>query len=187
MLLGTIGELESGLPPYQPGTHALRITNQCVGCHMQTKAFVSETQPANTGHSFNVEQYALCLNCHESPAGIPAFLTFARGEMTNLIKRVQFDLNYWAAYSTNSTNKVVKSLWGKYGNRAWEYTTPGQLSSGGPGPGATEQAQIPVNIRKARFNLYVVLNDGSFGVHNGYFAVTLLNAAEDWITEEVEQ
>ncbi len=45
--LGTIGELESGLPSYQPGSHALLITNQCVGCHMQTTPFVSEAQPAS--------------------------------------------------------------------------------------------------------------------------------------------
>jgi len=93
-------------------------------------------------------------------------------------------LDYWAA---NSTNQAVQSLWAKYGNLAWEYTTPGELSTGGPGPNATEQMLLPENIRKARFNLYVVLKDGSFGVHNGPYAVTLLNAAEDWIDEELDQ
>ena len=75
MLLGTIGELESGLPPYQPGSHALLITNQCVGCHMQTTPFVSDAQPAVTGHSFKVETYAVCVNCHDIPESlIPALL-----------------------------------------------------------------------------------------------------------------
>jgi len=180
MLLGTIGELDSGLPPYQPGSHALLITNQCAGCHMQRTPFVSETQPAVTGHSFMVEKYDLCLNCHPLPESL---VTFVMGSVSNQIQQVKSDLDYWVA---NTTNTAVQSLWAKYGNRAWEYTTPGQLSSGGPGPDATEQAQLPENIRKARFNLYVVLNDGSFGVHNGPYAITLLNTAEDWIEEELD-
>jgi hypothetical protein len=176
MLLGTIGELDSGLPPYQPGSHALLITNQCVGCHMQTSAFVSETQPAVTGHSFKVEQYGLCLPCHGKLAG--PLVTFVTNAVASRIQEVVFDLDYWAAH------KAPASLWAKYGNLAWEYTTPGGLSSGGPGPNAAEQQLIPENIRKARFNLYVVLNDGSFGVHNGLYATDLLDAAEDWIYDE---
>jgi hypothetical protein len=180
MLLGTIGELESGLAPYQPGSHALLITNQCAGCHMQKTAFVSETQPANTGHSFEVYKYDLCLNCHPYPEPL---VSFVMGDVSNQIQQVKFDLDYWAAHSTN---QAVQSLWAKYGNLAWEYTTPGGLSAGGPGPDAAEQAQIPENIRKARFNMYVVRNDGSFGVHNGPYAITLLSAAEDWIQEELD-
>jgi hypothetical protein len=182
MLLGTIGELESGLAPYQPGSHALLITNQCVGCHMQTTPFVSEAQPAVTGHSFKVETYEICLNCHGlSESLMTSNVTFVAGAVSNQIQEVKFDLDYWA------TNKAPASLMAKYGTLAWEYTTPGGLSSGGPGPDATEQSQIPVNIQKARFNLYVVRNDGSFGVHNPFYAETLLTAAEDWIQEELDQ
>jgi hypothetical protein len=177
MLLGTIGELDSGLPPYQPGSHALLITNQCVGCHMQKSRFVSEAQPAVTGHSFEVTTYNLCLNCHPFPE---ALATFAMGTVSNQIQAVKFDLDYWA------TNKAPASL-AKYGTLAWEYTTPGELSSRGPGPDATEQSQIPANIQKARFNLYVVLNDGSFGVHNPVYTITLLDTAEGWIEEELDQ
>jgi hypothetical protein len=97
------------------------------------------------------------------------------------IGQVVFDLDYWASHAAPA------ALWAKYGDRAWEYTTPGALSPGGPGPNATEQQQIPENIRKARFNLYLVENDGSFGVHNGPYTTTLLEAAEEWIEEELEQ
>ena len=58
---------------------------------------------------------------------------------------------------------------------------PGDLSPGGPGPTRAEQALIPVNIQKARFNLYLVFYDGSFGVHNGPYAVTLLDTAQTWV------
>jgi len=84
---------------------------------------------------------------------------------------------------------------------AWEYTTPGGLSwqtnSSGwvtswsltnsvnfTGPNAAGQALIPDNIKKARFDLYLVLNDGSFGVHNPFFALNLLYSAENFIIQE---
>jgi hypothetical protein len=184
MLLGTIGELESGLAPYQPGSHALLITNQCVGCHMQTTPFVSQTQPAVTGHSLKVETYAVCLPCHDLSESLMAEnVAFVQNDVfkSYWIQNVINDLNLWAA------TKAPVSLWSKYGNLAWEYTTPGSLSLGGPGPDATEQTQIPANIRMARFNLYVVQNDGSFGVHNPEYARTLLEAAQDWIEEELDQ
>jgi hypothetical protein len=176
MLLGTIGELESGLAHYQPGSHATLLTNQCVECHMQTSPFVSPAKPGDTGHKFTVDRYDLCLNCHPFPG---LLVQFAQGAVSNQVQQVKFDLDYWAA------NKAPAALWGRYGNRAWEYTTPGALSPGGPGPNAAEQAQIPVNIQKARFNIYAVLSDGSLGVHNPEYCVTLLQAAEDWIAEEL--
>ena len=42
------------------------------------------------------------------------------------------------------------------------------------GPNAAAQALIPANIKKARFNLYLVVNDGSLGTHNWVFAFNLL-------------
>ena len=55
------------------------------------------------------------------------------------------------------------------------------------GPDAAGQALIPVNIKKARFNLYLVLNDGSLGAHNLIFAISLLNAAQFQVLEELFQ
>jgi hypothetical protein len=75
----------------------------------------------------------------------------------------------------------------KYGARAWEYTNPGTLSTGGPGPTASEQALIPDPIKKARFNLYLVLYDGSFGAHNGPYSMTLLDAAQNWVQAELSK
>ncbi len=178
MLLGTIGELDTGRGHYQPGSHALLITNQCVGCHMQKAAYVSDAQPAVTGHSFKVDRFDVCLKCHPFPKSL---LTFAQGAVSTQIQRLKFDLDYWAA------NKAPAALWTKYGARAWEFTAPGELSPGGPGPNATEQKLIPENIRKARFNLYVVLSDGSFGAHNGLYTIDLINTAEEWIEDELDE
>jgi formate-dependent nitrite reductase cytochrome c552 subunit len=178
MLLGTDGTLASGLPPYQPGSHAILLTNQCVECHMQTTPFVSEAVPAITGHKFTVDSYNVCLNCHPFPE---LLAQFTQGSISNQVQALKLDLDDWAA------KKAPAALWSKYGDRAWEYIAPGELSPGGPGPDATEQAQIPVNIQKARFNVYVVLSDKSLGIHNPEYCVTLLGNAENWITEELGQ
>lgn len=176
MLLGSVGELDYGPATYRPGTHALAITNQCVGCHMQSSSYVSETQPAVTGHSFKVETYNLCLNCHPLPEQLVAFTT---NDVANQVLQVKVLLDYWA------TNKAPAAL-AKYGALAWEYTNPGNLSANGAGPDAAEQALIPENIRKARFDLYLVQNDGSFGVHNPTYVITLLQTAAGWIEAELD-
>jgi len=180
MFLASIGELDpsNAIPA---NSHAL-ITNQCIGCHMQTTAFVSTNQPAVTGHSFKVDTYGVCVGCHNVPESFfPIIIGILQegfeyewvGGVTNL-------LNTWAA------TKAPPALWAKYGDRSWEYTTPGNLSPGGPGPDAQEQLLIPENIRKARFNLYVVQNDGSIGIHNPEYAVSLMVAAENWIEQELD-
>ena len=178
MLLGTVGVLDTTLPPNQPGSHALLVTNQCVQCHMQT-ADSAGGQPANTGHSFRIELYDTCLQCH--PFMPEALAAFTKAGISNQIQQVKSDLDLWA------TSKAPDQLRTNYLARAWEYTTPGDLSPGGPGPTDAEQALIPENIRKARYNLYVVLYDGSYGIHNINFATTLLETAESWIREQLNQ
>jgi len=176
MLLGTVGLLASGAAPNQPASHALRIESQCAGCHMQSTNYVSESLPATTGHSFQVQSYDICRECHELPEQLVQFTT---ASISNRVQSIKASLDQWAM------TKAPDSLRTKYGTRAWEYTNPGDLSPGGPGPDSTEQALIPTNIQKARFNLYLVLYDGSFGVHNGPFAVTLLYTAENWVAAEL--
>ena len=53
------------------------------------------------------------------------------------------------------------------------------------GPNAAGQALIPDNIKKARFDLYLVVNDGSLGTHNWIFALNLLSASESLIFQEL--
>lgn len=177
MLLGTVGESESGLPPRQPASHALLIEKQCVGCHMQQSNHVSAAQPAITGHKFTVDSYDLCQSCHTNQTA--ALVEFVQGDISDRVLQVKASLDWWA------TNKAPAALATNYGIRAWEYTTPGDLSAAGPGPSSSEQALISTNIQKARFDLYLVYHDGSFGVHNGPYAVKLLNTAMSWVTAEI--
>jgi formate-dependent nitrite reductase cytochrome c552 subunit len=175
MLLGSVGVMADGQAPNDPGAHAF-LEKQCVSCHMQSKAFVSEAQPAITGHKFTVELYDTCYECHTDPQGLLEFMqTEAMPANIDEVKRA---LDLWA------TTKAPEPLRNKYGALAWEYTIPGSLSSGS-GPDASEQALIPDLIKKARFDLYLVVNDGSFGVHNPRYAITLLDTALNWVKVEL--
>jgi hypothetical protein len=178
MLLGTVGVLASGVAPNQPGSHGRLIQKQCVGCHMQSEEYVSEAEPALTGHKFKVETFDSCYNCHPFPELLAVFTTMS---VSNQVQQLKAALDLWA------TTKAPESLRTKYGARAWEYTTPGDLSPGGSGPSSSEQALIPANIQKARFNLYIVLYDGSFGVHNGPYTITLIETAMNWVQEELNK
>jgi hypothetical protein len=201
-LLGSVGELGGGSATFNPGSHAglpssaiysisgtFYLTNQCVACHMQ---------PDGSGapnHSTLITSDTVCLNCHLTP---PAVLEefYLTPVLSNSVTTLITALNRWAANQTNSllvTNGVV----------AWEYTNPGgltwQTNSAGnvtgwtlnnpvtfTGPGASGQALIPDQVKRTRFNLYLVLNDGSFGVHNPTFAINLLGAAQIWMVQVLQ-
>lgn len=175
ILLGTVGELPEGTVP-RGGGHARRIGGQCASCHMQTLDYESEEQPAVTGHKFQVESFDVCMGCHSDPEGLADLAMIAVGSRILDVKAL---LDEWGE------NHSPETLRTNYGALAWEYTSPGDLSEG-DGPDADEQALIPDTIKKARFNLYVSLYDGSLGIHNGKYAVDLLDAAYDWVLAEFE-
>ena len=133
-------------------------------------------------HSLAVN-YSVCLNCHNGPAAESFLIPY----LSNQVSTVITVLNRWAAPQAPPT--LVSN-----GLVAWEYTTPGgltwQTNAAGvvtswsltapvtfTGPNAAGQALLPDDIKKARFDLYVFLNDGSQGVHNPIYAITLLNYA----------
>ena len=199
-LLGSVGLKWSGgtnyfLAAFNPGTHAglpsfvepgtFYLTNQCVSCHMQADA-----APAGAPtHTFEVASHNVCLNCHDTDPGQSAPL------VSDNVSLVIDELNQWAATQAPAalrTNGMV----------VWEYTTPGGLTwqtnqaghvtswtladqVNSTGPDAAGQALIPDNIKKARFNLYLVVNDGSLGTHNWLFALDLLTAAENLAGQEL--
>jgi len=177
VLLGTVGEVTNGVV-HRSSTHAREIEKQCVGCHMPKEEFVSEASPAMTGHTFKVESFDSCLDCHPEPE---LLVEFSATVFSSRIQRLKGWLDLWA------TTKAPSALRTKYGARAWEYTNPGDLSSGGTGPTSSEQSQIPNNIKRARFNLYIVKNDGSYGVHNPLYSLDLLNLADAWVLEELNK
>lgn len=188
ILLGNIGVLTNAtytnnvVPPTAMAPHWM-ITNQCAHCHMQTREVAQPTSanPNVTGHSFSVNFFDACYQCHISPEDTMETVQFYINDRINTVKS---KLDTWAA------TKAPLVLRTNYAALAWEYNTPGELSNptGDPaivGPTSTEQTNVPNNIKQARFNLYLVLHDGSFGVHNAFYAQYLLDIAEGKLDEEL--
>ena len=178
MLLGTVGVLTNTTTPHLPGTHS-QLEKQCVACHMQTAPYQSAAQPAITGHSFQIQLYSACTPCHDGQGqGLVQLLNFI---VTNKVAQVKMDLDAWAVTKAPAILGTTS-----YSTNAWQYVNSGTnlLSSGAPGPTAALQLKIPVNIQKARFNLYSVYNDGSGGVHNPFYVLDLLNTADAWVLGE---
>lgn len=186
ILLGTVGELDPGEPRYM-AAHATQIEEQCVGCHMQKQGSEGEVQFIQFSHTFQVKTYESCLECHPYPEGTVELI----GEVVHdSIQSLKTNLDRWA---TTSAPAEIQ----KYGTLAWEYYYAGALSNPegaetvhGPvsnsDPAKDEQKYVPANIKKARFNLYLVLHDGSYGVHNVMHSLNLLDAAQRWVQAETK-
>jgi nitrate/TMAO reductase-like tetraheme cytochrome c subunit len=175
LLLGTVGELPAGMTPIR-ATHATALEKQCVSCHRPTRDYQDEAHPALTGHSFREIAYNACLSCHPYPEDLVFYTGLVISARIDEIKDL---LDLWA------TTRAHNALRSKYQELAWEYTDPGDLSAGDDGPDETEQELIPDNIKKARFNLYLVAYDGSLATHNPYHTLDLLDAAYSWVVAEL--
>jgi hypothetical protein len=153
------------------------ITNQCVHCHMarEVVATPSPLYPNSNGHTFAVKMTA-CDPCHTADEAT-SNVSIIQADTQQRIAALKGMLDTWA------TNKAPAALQTKYGAFAWEYTSPGDLSNLGgtltnTGPTTAEQATVPDAIKQARYNLYLVQYDNSFGVHNGRYARFLLQVAK---------
>jgi hypothetical protein len=158
---------------------------QCADCHTHrhTPDNLSPDNPVRTGHDFQVTLDA-CAKCHEDGETRKDLMELIQGFTDRRLAAIKGLLDNWA------TTKAPQALRDKYGPRAWEYTTPGALSNppGVPavsGPTAQEQAQVPDRIKQARFNLYLVFQDKSRGIHNFGYARHLLKVATDNVNAEL--
>lgn len=148
-------------------------TNQCATCHV-----VSGTDPisghAETGHKFEVNFAGCTLSgCHGS---VPNYEE-VQHTTTNRLGQIVSLLNQWAV--AKGTNLFGAANATKYKDNGWEFTTIGALASiTNAGPSSSDQLKLPDAIKMARFNLYMVLHDGSLGIHNPRFASGLITDAE---------
>ncbi|HRY47996.1 MAG TPA: cytochrome c family protein [Candidatus Paceibacterota bacterium] len=179
ILMGNIGLLNG--PPEQAEHH--RIPQQCVKCH--THVYPSEdpdeSEIGTVDHTFEPWP-ANCAPCH-SEESATALISVTQADLKQRIDLVKERLDSWAL------TKAPAALREKYGRLAWEYHQPGPLSNpdNNParlGPTTAEQSDVPDAIKQARFNLYLVVQDGSLGVHNGKFTRQLLQVAEDKLNSE---
>lgn len=181
LLIGK-GGFEAGITNIPQSKH-MDMENQCAHCHTHPHSpdEITEQNPAYTGHEFK-PTFQACRPCHDE-AGAEMLKTVTQTNTRQQIARIKDLLVQWA------TTKAPEALRQKYGPVAWEFTTIGELSTlpAGvtSGPVTADQAMIPDNIKQARFNLYLVNRDGSFGVHNGNYARFLLKVAEDKVKAEL--
>lgn len=178
ILLGNIGVTNSTKPYMSPHW---KISNQCSHCHMQQRKVDHPTveNPVLTGHSAQVVTFDSCRECHEAPEETMGIVQTDIIAHIDMIKRL---LDQWGNTKSNP------ALRAKYGPLAWEYTAAGPLSSPDgslSGPSGTEQGLILQSIKDARFNLYLVELDGSYGVHNSGYTYYLLKVAEDKVRAEL--
>ncbi len=172
-----IGNVQENYLPVITHNHT-RIANQCVACHMPSYAVNANTNV--TGHSFalNVKGCALA-GCHTSysEAALEKKIEDLQEQETNSVAGLVQLLNKWAtdkAPALLGATDYNKSL-----QNSWEYTTIGGLATlTNAGPASSKQVLLPAAIRKARYNLYMVFNDSSLGVHNPTYTKFLLADAE---------
>lgn len=164
-------------PPQSPHR---TINTQCAQCHVHS-VDVADPSPANPmirGHSF-APQMTACQSCHNDPSSL---LAYVQADTRRRIANVKGLLDKWAL------TKAYNALRAVYGTLSWEYNVPGDLSDPVQtlhGPTPAQQAYVPDTIKQARFNLYLVQHDGSFGVHNTDYARFLLQVAEDKVNAEL--
>ncbi len=185
IFMGSIGITATPAPPQ--GAHRTN-PRQCAGCHTHGHGETNPTpgSPAYTGHAFRATVQA-CAVCHTDTTGAksPTNLLFTtQSELSSMISTTKNLLDLWA--STKNTNSWAS----KYEARGWEYTVPGDLSNPSHSPSITgpitaEQAQIPQGIKDARFNLYLVSQDKSLGIHNAPYTKYLLSVAQQRVNVEL--
>jgi PKD repeat protein len=153
-------------------------TNQCATCHVPNYAVNSETNV--TGHTFELSTVNCTISgCHGS---VPNFEEEQK-TTTNSLSRLVSLLSQWAW--ANGTNLFGSTNANKYKQNGWEYTTIGALAAAtNSGPSSSDQLLIPNPIKQARFNAYMVLNDGSLGVHNPTYASALITDAENKVLSQ---
>lgn len=133
--------------PSRASVH-LNTAEQCSTCHVFRKPFEEGIAPAVSGHTFEVN-FGGCVDCHGNEEAAQAKLEGLRAEIDLRAKLVKDALDAWGA-SKNIENK---------GALSWEYTSEG-------GPSSAGQAQIPDDIKKARYIYYYVVSGGGSGAHN---------------------
>lgn len=175
VLIGN-GGYEGGSTNVPQSAH-MDIPTQCVQCHVHTEtpATITAATPNVTGHTFNPTMQA-CAPCHDE-LGATLITTAVQSNVKQQMSEIKGLLDQWAM------NKAPDALRQKYGGAGWEFGVLGSLSTPPAGvtagPNATEQKLIPDAIKQARYNLYLVENDHSYGVHNGNYTRFLLQVARD--------
>jgi hypothetical protein len=193
------GIIEPGYPNTANiiGAHGLN-TNGCAVCHMaQITPYGSITtnNPVYHGHKFNwaYSGYVGCVTsgCHnEDPTSVTNTMLLVSNKMVNMeleirtgLSNVVALLNNWGLNS--GATYVGTTAWNASKQYTWEYSSLNVSTNFGPvypgmkGLNATNQTLLPDNIRQARYELYCIMRDRTYGVHNPVYTRYLINDASN--------
>jgi hypothetical protein len=194
------------------GTHGLN-TNGCAVCHMASIPYASTNQIAYHGHKFQwqysgfigcvtagchtenpsyVTNYSVLLNITNSPLLVSASMAAIQLEIETGMSNVVAMLNTWGL--TKGSNYVSAAAWNA--SKQWTWESGSVSSSGLPrmfgpnyspltGLAATNYVLIPDAIRQARFELYNILRDRTYGVHNPQYTRWLINDSSNKVNSAI--
>ncbi|MCS6829058.1 MAG: multiheme c-type cytochrome [Armatimonadota bacterium] len=136
----------------QPGpvvrtTAHATIAGQCSHCHLP-----------NSRHTFTVSYDTGCSPCHTA-ADAAARTQATKTQIEQALLALRSRLRAWAQQNLGDAD-------------LWDYTT--LIPAGKTAP---PQAQVPIEVKRARHNYWFVLRDSSFGIHNAAYARYLLDVA----------
>lgn len=169
MLFG-LGGSEGAGPVVRNMAHAT-APGQCSQCHM----------PAGR-HTFTVSYDKGCVPCH-TPEDAAVRKSAVASEITSGLYVIRQKLVQWATQTyTGNPNysgvdpKLIPYLWEYSSNISTAATDLGVPNSGYP---TNHQAQIPIEIKRARHNYYFIVRDSSVCPHNPPYARHLITVAND--------
>lgn len=143
------------LVPSRVSVHSF-AAEQCATCHLYRQDFQDEQAPAISGHTFQVNTAGCAATgCHPSSEQATAALATLQTEVETRLTE----------YRTRLGNEST-----------WQYS-----SEGGP----TDQSTVSDNIKKARFLLEYIENDGSLGIHNPDYVRDMLDKIDEYLDAEM--
>jgi hypothetical protein len=163
---GTVYATGTSAPAQRTSSH-VNVPDQCVTCHMP-----------NSRHTFTVSLDTSCAPCHTAAD--------AAARENSIQAQVQ---NGMAALRARMANWVSTVGAGGYTDStgvAWDYSSNIPSTVTVPKTPAW-QTQIPIEIKRARHNYYLLLLDRSYGVHNFVYATYLLNQSNAGLDKYVSR
>lgn len=128
---------------------------QCATCHLYRQDFQDEQAPAIAGHTFQVNTAGCqATGCHPSSEQAAAAMATLQTEVTTRLD--------------------------EYKTRLGDVSTWGYSSEGGP----SDQSGISDNMKKARFLIFYIENDGSKGIHNPDYVRDMLDKIDEYLTAD---
>jgi len=163
------------------GPHALVVSNTCVGCHYQP---IASTDPAFTkagGHS-TLMTYNAITNGVTNVVSVTYVCTQCHGALTNFNIVVPDAVGYGYPQGIQTQVQILLNQLSMLLPNSTYQANPANYVADGLVKSPSSQTNWPQKFLQASYNWQFVSDDGSMGVHNGPFAISLLKASIENLT-----